>query len=96
MFAVVAAQRYNQQGVHLGQQVDPCPARHAAAQGGHNPDGAGGRVVKPTTRLRIARVDQGGDEMREPEIQCRSPRLSAQTWAAADQGGHPGLSIVST
>jgi hypothetical protein len=37
--------------------------------------------------LLITGVDDRGDEMQKPEVQCSCPYLAPQMWDAADQGG---------
>src|SRR5918998_4538276 len=72
-----------------GDQAAPGRAlAQEAAQRRHDPDGLGRWMARSAARLLITGVDHGGDEMQGPGIQCRCPRLPAQTlpaqtWAAA-------------
>ena len=66
-----------------GRQAAPGRAfAQKAPQCRHNPDGFARRVTRATAWLLVAGVDNRGDQMKEPEVQCCCPCLLFQTWAA--------------
>src|SRR3954452_4647454 len=69
-----------------GPQAAPGRAlAQKAPQGSQYPDRRRGRVAASTTTRALAGLDDRGDEIEEPEIQCCCPWLMLQTWALARQ-----------
>ena len=69
-----------------GPQTAPGRAfAQKAPQSRHNPNSFARRVARATVWLLVAGVDNRGDEMKKPDVQCCCPCLLFQTWAAAAQ-----------
>src|SRR5215211_1462887 len=93
-----------------GRQAAPGRAfAQKAPQCRHNPNSFGRRVARATVWLLVAGVDNRGDEMKKPDVQCCCPcllSLSAvpvccpcllfQTWAAEAQNRRSTNSTVSS
>src|SRR4051812_20975824 len=77
--------------IRSGRQAAPGRAlTQKAPQCRHDPDGIAWRVARPRAWLRVAGVDDRGDKMKEPKIQCCYPSLVSQTWAVTAQNRQSG------